>query len=42
LVRKTQLYYTSPIAIIVKVAKDHFSDEHFSMTSHETDVTNFE
>jgi len=42
LVRTIQLYYTSPIAILVKAAKDHFSDEQFTVTSQEYDVTNFE
>jgi hypothetical protein len=39
LVRTIQLYYTSPIAILVKAAKDHFSEEQFTVTSHEYDVT---
>jgi hypothetical protein len=42
LVSTIQLYYKSPIAILVKAAKDHFSDERFSLISHERDVTNFE
>ena len=42
LVQTIQLHYTSPIAILVKAAKDHFSDEQFTVTSHESDVTNFE
>jgi hypothetical protein len=42
LVRTIQLYYTSPIALLVKAAKDHVSDEQYSVTRHDSDVTNFE
>lgn len=42
LVRTIQMYYTSPIAILAKEPKRHFSHEQFSVIPHESDVTNVE